>query len=198
MLKLKFNDLLADSLGDAFKNELATASCIISGNDVDKAPAMATLIKGESVQMLSYYALPLCGEEYIGISEALSNESDADDVLDFKNEILAKVYSYILRTQSYYSKLISLYETMGDKLMKEVMSKYGTAEMPQSATMDSILTSQENDLSRVRIQLNESGTPMERLAEIQESYRSLYRDWAEDFVSKFIVYPSGGEETVYE
>jgi len=198
MLKVKFNELLADSLGDGFKTELATGACIASGNTAEKIPAMAVLIKGEAIQMLSYYALPLCGEEYIDISEELSDESDADDVLAFKNEILAKVYSYILRTQDYYSKLISLYETMGDKLLKEVMSKYGTAEMPQSATMDSILTSQENDLSRVRIQLNESGTPMERLAEIQESYRSLYRDWAEDFVSKFIVYPSGGEESLYE
>lgn len=198
MLKVKFNELLADSLGDGFKNELATGACLVAGNKADKAPAMAVLIKGESIQMLSYYALPLCGEEYIGVSGELSDESDADAVLDFKNEILAKVYSYILRTQGYYSKLISLYETMAEKLMKEVMSKYGTAEMPQSATMDSILTSQENDLSRVRIQLNESGTPMERLAEIQESYRSLYREWAEDFVSRFIVYPSGGEEATYE
>lgn len=198
MLKVKFNELLADSLGDGFKTELATGACLVAGNKADKAPAMAVLIKGESIQMLSYYALPLCGEEYIGVSGELSDESDADAVLDFKNEILAKVYSYILRTQGYYSKLISLYETMAEKLMKEVMSKYGTAEMPQSATMDSILTSQENDLSRVRIQLNESGTPMERLAEIQESYRSLYRDWAEDFVSRFIVYPSGGEEATYE
>ena len=198
MLTIKFNELLADSLGDDFKTTLATSACLVGGNAVDKAPAMAVLLKGEAIQMLSYYALPLCGEEYIGISEELSDESDADAVLDFKNEILAKVYSYILRTQDYYSKLISLYETMGDKLLKEVMSKYGTAEMPQSATMDSILTSQENDLSRVRIQLNESGTPMERLAEIQESYRSLYREWAEDFVSKFIVYPSGGEESLYE
>mgnify|MGYP006972494608 FL=1 len=198
MLKVKFNELLADSLGDGFKTELATGACIASGNTAEKIPAMAVLIKGEAIQMLSYYALPLCGEEYIDISEELSDESDADDVLAFKNEILAKVYSYILRTQDYYSKLISLYETMGDKLMKEVMTKYGTAEMPQSATMDSILTSQENDLSRVRIQLNESGTPMERLAEIQESYRSLYREWAEDFASKFIVYPSGGEGECYE
>ena len=198
MLKVKFNEVLADSLGDGFKNELATGACIASGNTAEKIPAWAVLIKGEAIQMLSYYALPLCGEEYIGVSGELSDESDADAVLEFKNEILAKVYSYILRTQAYYSKLISLYETMGDKLLKEVMSKYGTAEMPQSATMDSILTSQENDLSRVRIQLNESGTPMERLAEIQESYRSLYRDWAEDFVSKFIVYPSGGEESLYE
>ena len=198
MLKVKFNELLADSLGDGFKTELATGACIASGNTAEKIPAMAVLIKGEAIQMLSYYALPLCGEEYIDISEELSDESDADDVLAFKNEILAKVYSYILRTQAYYAKLISLYESMGNNLMKEVMTKYGTAEMPQSATMDSILTSQENDLSRVRIQLNESGTPMERLAEIQESYRSLYRDWAEDFVSKFIVYPSGGEESLYE
>lgn len=198
MLKMKFNEVLADSLGDGFKTDLALSACVVAGNDADKITAMAILIKGEAIQMLSYYALPLCGEEYIGASGDLSEESPSDEVARFKTQIKAKVYSYILRTQPYYSKLITLYETMGDKLMKEVMSKYGTAEMPQSATMASILTSQENDLSRVRIQLNESGTPMERLAEIQESYRSLYRDWAEDFVSKFIVYPSGGEEIEYE
>ena len=198
MLTLKFNELLADSLGDGFKTELALSACVVAGNDGDKITAMASLIKGEAIQMLSYYALPLCGEEYIGISEELSEKSPSDEVARFKTQIKAKVYSYILRTQAYYAKLISLYESMGNNLMKEVMTKYGTAEMPQSATMDSILTSQENDLSRVRIQLNESGTPMERLAEIQESYRSLYRDWAEDFVSKFIVYPSGGEESLYE
>ena len=129
MLKVKFNELLADSLGDGFKTELATGACIASGNTAEKIPAMAVLIKGEAIQMLSYYALPLCGEEYIDISEELSDESDADDVLAFKNEILAKVYSYILRTQDYYSKLISLYETMGDKLLKATRAESAYSSM---------------------------------------------------------------------
>ena len=84
--------------------------------------------------------------------------------------------------------LAELYKGKSADLMKQIEAKYGTAEMPQTATMDSIQESQENDLSRVRIQIQDGGTTMQRLAEIQENYRSVMQDWKDEFIKRFIVY----------
>lgn len=185
---IRFVDALGDALDSDLKAKLGYSACQASGNDpTTYSTSYSEKLKDKGLTMLSYYALPRVADECIALYD--ESESQASAIA----KVQARVYGFLISSQDYYAPLIGSYESMADKLLKEVTTKYGTAEMPQSATMDSIQDSQENDLSRVRIQLNEAGTPMERLAELQENYRSLYRDWAEEFISKFIIYRASEE-----
>lgn len=106
-------------------------------------------------------------------------------------EINGKIVAYLNYSSRYYDKMLTLYKSQEDKLLKEIVSKYGISEMPQNATMNEIEKSQENDLSNVRVQLTEANTAMGRLSEIQKSYRNLLEEWSDEFINKFIIYESG-------
>lgn len=117
----------------------------------------------------------------------IGNKSDDEAFMELNGKIVA----YLNISSRYYDKMLTLYKSQEDKLLKEIVSKYGVSEMPQNATMSEIEKSQENDLSNVRVQLTEANTAMGRLSEIQKSYRNLLEEWSEEFINKFIIYESG-------
>ena len=181
---LTLNKVCPDNLEASFKTALAYSACQMAGNDpTESSSKYAEKIRDIALEMLSYYVLPLVGEEAVAIYDE-EETSEAKEI----TKTQARIYTYLIGSQDYYGTLAELYKGKSDELMKQVMAKYGTAEMPQTATMDSIQESQENDLSRVRIQLQDGGTTMQRLAEIQENYRSVMQDWKDEFIKRFIVY----------
>ena len=184
MKALTLNKVCPDNLDVSFKNAIAYSACQMAGNDtIGFSSKYAEKIRDVGLEMLSYYVLPLVGEEAVAIYDE-EETSEAKEIAKAQ----ARIYSYLIGSQDYYGTLAELYKGKGNDLMKKIESKYGTAEMPQTATMDSIQESQENDLSRVRIQLQDGGTTMQRLAEIQENYRSVMQDWKDEFIKRFIVY----------
>ena len=184
MKTLTLNKVCPDNLDASFKNALAYSACQMAGNEMTEfSSKYAEKIRDIGLEMLSYYVLPLAGEEAIAIYDE-EKTSEAKEI----TKAQARIYTYLIGSQDYYGTLAELYKGKSADLMKQIESKYGTAEMPQTATMDSIQESQENDLSRVRIQLQDGGTTMQRLAEIQENYRSVMQDWKDEFIKRFIVY----------
>lgn len=99
-----------------------------------------------------------------------------------------KIYSWLVKTAPRYETLLNLYKAQQATLMKKVETKVGSSDMPQSATLDTLGTSLKDDLSRARIELDEGGTPMARLAEIQENYDNLMESWADEFLDEFALY----------
>lgn len=181
---LTLNKVCPDNLDTSFKNALAYSACQMAGNETTEfSIKYAEKVRDIGLEMLSYYVLPLVGEEAVAIYDE-EETSEAKEIAKAQ----ARIYSYLVGSQDYYGTLAELYKGKGNDLMRQIESKYGTAEMPQTATMDSIQESQENDLSRVRIQLQDGGTMMQRLAEIQENYRSVMQDWKDEFIKRFIVY----------
>lgn len=184
MTKLTLNKVCPDSLDSSFKGTLAYSACQSSGNDpTEFASKYGEKLRDIGIEMLSYYVLPLVGNEAVAIYDE-TETNEAKEIIKAQ----ARIFSYLVGSQDYYGTLAELYKGKSDDLMKQVMAKYGTAEMPQTATMNSIQESQENDLSRVRIQLQDGGTAMQRLAEVQENYRSVMQDWKDEFIKRFIVY----------
>lgn len=182
--KLTLNKVCLDNLDASFKNALAYAACTMASNDpIEFSSKYAEKVRDIGLEMLSYYVLPLVGEEAVAVYDE-EKTSEAKEIVKAQ----ARIYSYLIGSQDYYGTLAELYKGKSNDLMQQIMSKYGTAEMPQTATMDSIQESQENDLSRVRIQLQDGGTAMQRLAEVQENYRSVMQDWKDEFIKRFIVY----------
>lgn len=184
MKTLTLNKVCPNNLEASFKTALAYSACQSAGNDpTESSSKYAEKIRDISLEMLSYYVLPLVGEEAV----AIYNEEETNEAKEI-TKAQSRIYTYLIGSQNYYGTLAELYKGKSDDLLKKIESKYGTAEMPQTATMDSIQESQENDLSRVRIQLQDGGTAMQRLAEIQENYRSVMQDWKDEFINRFIVY----------
>ena len=184
MKTLTLNKVCPDNLEASFKNALAYSACQSAGNDPSEFSSKYTeKLRDISLEMLSYYVLPLVGEEAV----AIYDEEETNEAKEI-TKAQARIYTYLIGSQNYYGTLAELYKGKSDDLLKKIESKYGTAEMPQTATMDSIQESQENDLSRIRIQLQDGGTAMQRLAEIQENYRSVMQDWKDEFIKRFIVY----------
>lgn len=184
MKTLTLNKVCPDNLDSSFKTALAYSACQSAGNDpMESSSKYAEKIRDISLEMLSYYVLPLVGEEAVAIY-------DEEKTIEAKEitKSQARIFAYLIASQDYYGTLAELYKGKSDDLMKQIMAKYGTAEMPQTATMESIQESQDNDLSRVRIQLQDGGTTMQRLAEIQENYRSVMQDWKDEFIKRFILY----------
>ena len=178
------NRVCPDNLDASFKNALAYSACTMAGNDpIEFSTKYAEKVRDIGLEMLSYYVLPIVGEEAVAIYDE-EKTSEAKEI----SKAQSRIYTYLIGSQDYYGTLAELYKGKSNELMKQIESKYGTAEMPQTATMDSIQESQENDLSRVRIQLQDGGTTMQRLAEIQENYRSVMQDWKDEFIKQFIVY----------
>lgn len=99
-----------------------------------------------------------------------------------------KIYSWLIRTAPRYQRLLDLYKAQEANLMKKVETRVGSSEMPQNATLDTLGTGLKDDLSHARIELSESGTPMERLAEIQQNYENLMETWADEFIETFTLY----------
>lgn len=99
-----------------------------------------------------------------------------------------KIYAWLVKTAPRYETLLNLYKAQQSTLMKKVETKVGSSDMPQSATLDTLGTSLKDDLSRARIELDEGGTPMSRLAEIQENYDNLMESWADEFLDEFALY----------
>lgn len=181
---LTLNKVCPDSLDASFKTALAYSACQMAGNETTEfSSRYAEKVRDIGLEMLSYYVLPLVGEEAV----AIYDDEDTNEAREIA-KAQARIYTYLIGTQDYYGTLAELYKGKSNDLMRKIESKYGTAEMPQTATMDSIQESQENDLSRVRIQLQDGGSTMQRLAEIQENYRSVMQDWKDEFIKRFIVY----------
>lgn len=99
-----------------------------------------------------------------------------------------KIYSWLIKTAPRYQRLLDLYKAQESNLMKKVETRVGSSEMPQSATLDTLGSGLKDDLSHARIELAEGGTPMARLAEIQQNYENLMETWADEFLETFTLY----------
>ena len=184
MKTLTLNKVCPNNLEATFKTALAYSACQTAGNDpTESSGKYVDKLRDIGLEMLAYYVLPLVGEEAVAIYDE-EETSEAKEITKSQ----ARIFAYLIASQDYYGTLAELYKGKSDDLMKQIMAKYGTAEMPQTATMESIQESQDNDLSRVRIQLQDGGTTMQRLAEIQENYRSVMQDWKDEFIKRFILY----------
>ena len=135
------------------------------------------------------YAFSYDEDDFIeeGDTEVDLDEKIEDYINDESARVFGRLYSYLKESQDYYSILLEAYETMKSKLYDSIVSKEGISMMPQSATMDT-LGSTSDDLSRAVIRKDDGGTAMQRLAEIQSGYRSIFREWAEEMEERFILW----------
>jgi hypothetical protein len=101
---------------------------------------------------------------------------------------------WLVGTYPKYKKLIDLYDQEKDSLLASLKTttsgrtRYN--DMPQSAIAagdldgDDHLTTLTKDDNESEVQ---PSTAMARLAEIEQAYKNLYNDWADDFIRTFVI-----------
>lgn len=96
--------------------------------------------------------------------------------------------SYLRQSQERYGNLAKIYKEQLANLMKQVETKEGNSDMPQSSSLSDLSsTSQVDVLSSARVRLADGGTTMERLKEIEENLDSIYDEWCVDFYNHCIL-----------
>ena len=98
-----------------------------------------------------------------------------------------KFYAWINQTYPKYSKLITLYESQEDDLLKQLQSSSKTLfnDTPQAGgdfTTDPYVT----NATQVETS-TDTATPIARLKEVQDNLINYYKKWADEF-EKFIIY----------
>ena len=98
-----------------------------------------------------------------------------------------KFYVWINQTYLKYSKLITLYESQQDDLLKQLESSSKTLfnDTPQAGgdfTTDPYVT----NATQVKTS-TDTATPIARLKEVQDNIVNYYKKWADEF-EKFIIY----------
>lgn len=142
-------------------------------------------------KLLNEYIWPEFYEEVIEVETVkVPDWANVEDI-ELSNETRlrtsGKFYVWINQTYLKYSKLITLYESQEDDLLKQLESSSKTLfnDTPQAAgdfTTDPYITNATQVSTST-----DTATPMARLKEIQDNIVNFYKKWADEF-EKFIIY----------
>ena len=152
---------------------------------IDKAPQLTRL--------LNDYIWPEFYEEVIEVEtiEApdWANVEDQDIQLSDETRLRTggKFYVWINQTYPKYKKLIDLYESQENNLLKQLESSSKTLfnDTPQAGgdfTTDPYIT----NATQIKTS-TDTATPIARLKEVQDNITNYYKEWANEF-EKFIIY----------
>ena len=165
------------------------------GFDVSNQIVQDILNDSKTNDCFFLYALPKILDEPFLNSQIESTDltTNADAITQMR-----KAISFWISTYPYYSKLLSLYESEGSKLLDQVATatdnKGGLSDMPQSSTFAEFVnaTTSTDRLSQLTQTHSEDksdyGTKMQRLDEIRRNYANLMQDWADEFIKTFVIY----------
>lgn len=127
------------------------------------------------------------------MEEAEGSMGEANKLISFFNLFFYRVISIINRTNDYYLTLLNGYTSAKDNLLNDIktttknLSTYN--DTPQGETEgtsylgDDYLTRVNQGTSEVSTNLT---TMMNRLSEIQNSYKSILNDWVDEFKGLFL------------
>ena len=142
-------------------------------------------------KLLADYIWPEFYEEAVEVETVVMPDwADIDDI-PLSNETRlrtgAKFYVWINQTYPKYKKLIDLYESQENDLLKQLESSSKTLfnDTPQTGgdfTTDPYVT----NATQVKTS-TDTATPMARLKEVQDNIVNYYKKWADEF-EKFIIY----------
>ena len=144
-------------------------------------------------RLLNEYIWPEFYEEVIEVEtiEApdWANVEDQDIQLSDKTRLRTggKFYVWLHQTYPKYKKLLDLYESQENDLLKQLESSSKTLfnDTPQAGgdfTTDPYVT----NATQVKTS-TDTATPMARLKEVQDNIVNYYKEWADEF-EKFIIY----------
>ena len=144
-----------------------------------------------------HFVLPIVWSEPFVISEDETPTTELPQN-DAAIKQMRKAIAFWISTYPYYSKLLSLYESEGSKLLDQVATatdnKGGLSDMPQSSTFAEFVNAATSTdrLSQLTQSHSEDksdyGTKMQRLDEIRRNYANLMQDWADEFIKTFVIY----------
>ena len=152
---------------------------------IDNDPKLSTL--------LNDYIWPEFYEEAVEVETIevpdWANVEDQDIQLSDETRLRTggKFYVWINQTYPKYSKLINLYESQENDLLKQLESSSKTLfnDTPQAGgdfTTDPYIT----NATQVKTS-TDTATPIARLKEVQDNITNYYKEWADEF-EKFIIY----------
>ena len=143
--------------------------------------------------LLNEYIWPEFYEEVVEVETIevpdWANIEDQDIQLSDETRLktAGKFYAWLNQTYPKYKKLISLYESQENDLLKQLESSSKTLfnDTPQAGgdfTTDPYIT----NATQVKTS-TDTATPMARLKEVQDNIVNYYKEWADEF-EKFIIY----------
>lgn len=144
-----------------------------------------------------YYLKPIAFHDFNSKKEMDEIEKDVrkfgDFILNSASAFFRRLVSIINRTNDYYLTLLNGYTSAKDNLLADIktttksLSTYN--DTPQGETVGTSYMGDEY-LTRVDQGTSEVSTPlttlMNRLTEIQNSYKSILNDWTNDFKGLFL------------
>ena len=144
-------------------------------------------------KLLNDYIWPEFYEEVVEVETIevpdWANVEDQDIPLSNETRLrtAGKFYVWINQTYPKYNKLITLYESQENDLLKQLESSSKTLfnDTPQAGgdfTTDPYVT----NATQVETS-TDTATPMARLKEVQDNIVNYYKEWADEF-EKFIIY----------
>lgn len=160
----------------------------------DMPSSAAWIEKDEQLsKLLNDYIWPEFYDEVVEVETIevpdWANVEDQDIQLsnETKLKISGKFYVWINQTYPKYNKLITLYESQENDLLKQLESSSKTLfnDTPQAGgdfTTDPYVT----NATQVKTS-TDTATPIARLKEVQDNLDNFYKKWADEF-EKFIIY----------
>ena len=144
-------------------------------------------------RLLNDYIWPEFYEEVVEVETIevpdWANVEDQDIQLSDETRLKTSGKFYVWLNQTYhkYSKLIDLYESQKDDLLKQLESSSKTLfnDTPQAGgdfTTDPYVTNATQVSTST-----DTATPIARLKEVQDNIDNYYKEWADEF-EKFIIY----------
>lgn len=179
------------TLADLFNVENATAFSVME-DDLDWSDLFPTHQDWEAYAfaLLASYVWPNNYADYVGYVDVGCAPWEDPTEPEFVgseayNILVGKMYSWMNSTAPKYAKLIKLYKDEENNLLKAIESKVKFNNTPQTTT-----TGLDGDeyTSTYTVSSTDANTLMARLNEIRDSYDNLYRDWADEFSTKFIIH----------
>ena len=160
---------------------------------IPNMPSSAAWIDNDPklTKLLNEYIWPEFYEEAVEVETVVMPDwADIDDI-PLSNETRlrtsGKFYVWINQTYPKYNKLINLYESQENDLLKQLESSSKTLfnDTPQAGgdfTTDPYIT----NATQVKTS-TDTATPIARLKEVQDNIVNYYKKWADEF-EKFIIY----------
>ena len=202
---VKVNKIVVDTLQDIMFYTMAKSGKATDINDaLPYKPNLLTLKELFTLVGLQYpttYDDDIINDLFTNIYSKYYGEGFVirDDVNESEVRInkyaekLGILMTKVSRSYNYFSTMINLYKSQENNLMKDITSssesRVGYNDTPQNINSQSKYEQDDYLSNFTRSQSSTTsplGTPMARLSEIQQSYRSLMESWVNIFDDMFI------------